>query len=158
MSIVPEVSPKLTSKDANPILDFIFTADPTAIVHDGRLYVYGTNDQQQYEAVGRDGRNTYEYIKTLVMMSTDDMVNWTYHGLIKTDSIAPWIVASWAPSIVKRKEKDGKTHFYLYFSNGGVGTAVLTSTSPVGPWSSPLDKSLIDGNNPELGDLSDGWP
>lgn len=48
-------------------------------------------------------------------MSTDDMVNWTYHGLIKTDSIAPWIVASWAPSIVKRKEKDGKTHFYLYF-------------------------------------------
>lgn len=152
MPVVPEVSPKLTSKDANPILDFIFTADPTAIVHDGRLYVYGTNDQQQYEAVGRDGRNTYEYIKTLVMMSTDDMVNWTYHGLIKTDSIAPWIVASWAPSIVKRKEKDGKTHFYLYFSNGGVGTAVLTSTSPVGPWSSPLDKSLIDGNNPELGD------
>ena len=68
MSIVPEVSPKLTSKDANPILDFIFTADPTAIVHDGRLYVYGTNDQQQYEAVGRDGRNTYEHIKTLVMI------------------------------------------------------------------------------------------
>lgn len=150
MPIVPEVSPKLTSKNANPLLDFLFTADPTAIEHEGRLYVYGTNDHQQYESVGKDGRNTYEHIKSLAMMSTDDMVNWTYHGLIHTDSIAPWIIASWAPSIVKRKEKDGKTHFYLYFSNSGFGTGVLTATSPVGPWTSPLGKSLVDANTPGL--------
>lgn len=153
MPIVPEVSPKLASKYANPLLDFMFTADPTAVEHEGRLYVYATNDNQQYEAVGRDGRNTYERIKSLVMMSTDDMVNWTYHGLIHVDSIAPWIMASWAPSIVKRKESDGKTHFYLYFSNSGFGTGVLTATSPVGPWTSPLNKSLIDANTPGLGSV-----
>ena len=153
MPIVPEVSPKLASKYANPLLDFMFTADPTAVEHEGRLYVYATNDNQQYEAVGRDGRNTYERIKSLVMMSTDDMVNWTYHGLIRVDSIAPWIMASWAPSIVKRKESDGKTHFYLYFSNSGFGTGVLTATSPVGPWTSPLNKSLIDANTPGLGNV-----
>lgn len=152
MPIVPEVSPKLMSGDANPLLDFMFTADPTAVEHEGRLYVYATNDNQQYEAVGRDGRNTYERIKSLVMMSTDDMVNWTYHGVIDVNSIAPWIMASWAPSIVKRKESDGKTHFYLYFSNSGFGTGVLTATSPVGPWISPLNKSLIDANTPGLGD------
>lgn len=150
MPIVPEVSPKLAQGHGNPLLDFTFTADPTAVEYDGRLYVYATNDQQQYEAVGRDGRNTYEKIKSIAMMSTDDMVNWTYHGLIRTDSIAPWIIASWAPSVVKREEADGKTHFYLYFSNSGFGTGVLTSTSPVGPWSSPLGHSLVDANTPGL--------
>lgn len=149
--VIPEISPKLISKNGNPLLDFLFTADPTAVEHDGRLYVYATNDHQQYEGVGRDGKNTYEKIKTLAMMSTDDMVNWTYHGLINVGEIAPWIIASWAPSIVKRQESDGKTHFYLYFSNSGFGTGVLTATSPVGPWTSPLDKSLVDANTPGLG-------
>ena len=95
-------------------------------------------------------RNESSYIKSLVMMSSDDMTNWTYHGIIKTDSIAPWIQTSWAPSIAKREEADGKTHFYLYFSNSGGGTAVLTSTSPIGPWSSPLNHSLVDTNTPGI--------
>ena len=86
------------------------------------------------------------------MMSTDDMVNWTYHGNIPVGKIAPWIMNSWAPSIVKRVEDDGKTHFYLYFSNSGFGTGVITATSPVGPWTSPLDKSLVDANTEGLGD------
>lgn len=71
----PATSPKLASGHANPLLDFLFTADPTAVEHDGRLYVYATNDHQQYETVGREGRNTYEHIKSLAMLSTDDMVN-----------------------------------------------------------------------------------
>lgn len=148
------VSPKLTSGNANPLLDFMFVADPTAIEHEGRLYVYGTNDQQQYEENGGDKQNSYECIKSLVVMSTDDMVNWTYHGTIKVNEVAPWILASWAPSIVKREESDGKTHFYLYFSNSGYGTGVLTATSPLGPWTSPLDKSLIDGNTSGLGEVT----
>lgn len=148
------VSPKLTSGDANPLLDFMFVADPTAIEHEGRLYVYGTNDQQQYEENGGDKQNSYECIKSLVVMSTDDMVNWTYHGTIKVNEVAPWILASWAPSIVKREESDGKTHFYLYFSNSGYGTGVLTATSPLGPWTSPLDKSLIDGSTAGLGEIT----
>src|SRR5687767_2998217 len=113
------VSPKLSSKNANPLLDFIFTADPTAVEYNGRVYVYATNDHQQYEHVGKDGKNTYQHIRTLVMMSSDDMVNWTYHGLINTAALSPWSTNSWAPSITSRLEADGKTHFYLYYSNGG---------------------------------------
>ena len=142
------VSPKLTSNDANPLLDFMFTADPTAVEYNGRIYVYATNDHQQYEKVGKDGKNTYEQIRTLVMMSSDDMVNWTYHGLIDTAKLAPWSQNSWAPSIASRLEADGKTHFYLYYSNGGGGSAVLTSTSPVGPWSDPLGKNIVDRSVP----------
>lgn len=68
-------------ENANPLIANIFCADPTAVEYNGRLYVYGTNDHQQYEAVGSKGSNTYEKIKSIVMLSTDDMVNWTYHGI-----------------------------------------------------------------------------
>src|SRR5215216_2741842 len=142
------VSPKLLTNNANPLLDFMFTADPTAVEYNGRIYVYATNDHEQYEHVGKDGKNSYEHIRTLVMMSSDDMVNWTYHGLINTAKLAPWSQNSWAPSITFRLEADGKTHFYLYYSNGGGGSAVLTSTSPVGPWSDPLGKNIVDRSVP----------
>lgn len=145
-------STKLATGNHNPILDFLFTADPTAVEHEGRLYVYGTNDHEQFDSVGVNGKNSYEKIKSLAMMSTDDMVNWTYHGLIPTGELAPWIINSWAPSACKRVEEDGKTHFYLYFSNSGYGVGVLTATSPVGPWRSPLQKSLVDAKTPGLGD------
>lgn len=133
-------------ENSNPISPNIFCADPTGIEYNGRLYVYGTNDQQQYEAVGDDGKNSYEHIKSLVIYSTDDMVNWTYEGLINVGEIAPWIYNSWAPSIVSRVESDGLTHFYLYFSNSGCGVGVITATSPVGPWSDPLGEPLIYQN------------
>ena len=60
-------------------------------------------------------------------------------------------MASWAPSIASRKEADGKTHFYLYYSNSGSGVGMLTATSPVGPWTDPLGKCVVDGNTPGLG-------
>jgi hypothetical protein len=143
-----KVSPKLLTNNVNPLLDFMFTADPTAVEYNGRIYVYATNDHQQFEKVGKDGKNSYERIRTLVMMSSDDMVNWTYHGLINTAKLAPWSQNSWAPSITSRLEADGKTHFYLYYSNGGGGSAVLTSTSPVGPWKDPLGKNIVDRTVP----------
>ena len=47
----------------NPISPDFFCADPTAVEYNGRLYVYGTNDHQQFEAAGPDVDNTYEKIK-----------------------------------------------------------------------------------------------
>lgn len=136
----------------NPISPDFFCADPTAVEYNGRLYVYGTNDHQQFEAAGPDVDNTYEKIKSLLVFSTEDMVNWTYHGEINVGKIAPWISASWAPSIVSREEADGRTHFYLYFSNSGIGTGVITSTDPVTGWTDPLGHCLVTSNTPGLGD------
>ncbi len=129
--------------NANPLSSDIFCADPTAVEYDGRLYVYATNDHQQYMAVGDDGKNTYDKIQSIVIFSTEDMVNWTYHGLIDVASVAPWIMNSWAPSIVSRIEDDGLTHFYLYFSNNGCGVGVITATNPLGPWNDLLGEPLI---------------
>lgn len=147
----PVESPKFYTGNANPLLDFIFVADPTAIEYNGRLYVYGTNDTQQLDSVGKEGKNGYQYIHSLVMMSTDDMVNWTYHGLIDVKSLSPWGMASWAPSIISQVEDDGKTHFYLYYSNSGTGVGVLTATSPVGPWTDPLGRMLVSQFTQGLG-------
>ena len=43
----------------NPISAVTFCADPTSVVYEGRLYVYGSNDHAQYEAVGPKGKNTF---------------------------------------------------------------------------------------------------
>lgn len=142
---------KAKKEQNNPLITNIFCADPTAVEYNGRLYVYGTNDNQQYVEKG-ESSNTYERIKSFVIISTDDMVNWRYEGEINTAEIAPWIYASWAPSIVSREEADGLTHFYLYFSNSGAGVGVLTATDPAGPWTDPLGKPLIDAGMEGLED------
>lgn len=151
---VYEKTPKANTAHANPLLDFVYCADPTAIVHEGRVYVYGSNDQQQCDSVGIEVTdNTYEYIHSLVMISSDDMVNWTYHGAINVEEAAPWTGkkgVSWAPSIVSRIEADGRTHFYLYYAHGGGGVAMLTSTSPVGPWADPLGHDIVYFGMPGL--------
>ena len=151
-SILPEYSsPKLLNNNANPLIDHNFNADPTAVEYEGRLYVYATNDHQQLDVVGPEGNNGYQHIHSLVMMSTDDMVNWTFHGYIDVKDLSPWGIASWAPSITKRVEADGKTHFYLYYSNCGVGVGMLTATSPIGPWTDPLGRNVVDKQTEGLG-------
>ncbi len=154
---MPVGSPKLGKGMANPLLDFHYIADPTAIEYNGRLYVYGTNDHQQYEA--GTPTNSYEAINSLVVISTDDMVNWTYHGLIDTKSVAPWIMASWAPTIISKKQSDGTTLFSLYFSNSGTGSGVIQAKSPLGPWTSPLTENLTGGFDPGavIDANGDGW-
>ena len=150
-----DITPGMQLKKAingNPISAEIFCADPTSIEYQGRLYVYGTNDHQQYMEKGPDAENTYERIKSFVIFSTADMVNWTYHGTINTAAVAPWIIASWAPSVVSRVEEDGLTHFYLYFSDSGYGVGVLTATDPMGPWTDPLGRPLITPDTPGLHD------
>lgn len=135
----------------NPLCPFAFCADPTAIEYEGRLYVYGTNDQQSFDKRGNGTEINYGDINTLVVLSTDDMTNWTYHGTIDMKKVCnSWLYASWAPSIVSRTEDDGKTHFYMYFSNGG-SVGVVTATSPLGPWEDPLGKALIDYRTEGLG-------
>ena len=143
-----------SSSSVNPICSYHYMADPTSVEYDGRLYVFATNDQMEYEQSLGIVKNTYSKITQLVCMSTADMVNWTHHGVIDVKKIAPWIATSWAPSVVSREEADGKTHFYMYFTNTAAGIGVLTATSPLGPWRDPLGKALIDGNTPGLGKMS----
>lgn len=143
--------------NANPISPCVFCADPTALEYNGRLYVYGSNDHQQFIKNGKKGENTYGDIKSIVVFSTDDMVNWTFHGTIDTKKICsswvtnPWYQGygvSWAPSVTWRTTEDGTDEFFLYFCNSSHGVGVLKANSPLGPWRSPLNKLLIHYDTP----------
>ena len=136
----------------NPLSNEVFCADPTAVEYNGRLYVFGTNDHQQYEETDKDKDNTYEKITSFVVLSTDNMVDWKNEGTIDVKAVAPWITNSWAPSVISRVEDDGLTHFYLYFSNNGMGVGVITATDPTGPWSDPLGKPFINYDTKGLRD------
>ena len=133
--------------DHNPLVGHKFGADPHHLIYKDRLYIYSTNDTQQYEANSKDANglptqsNGYGAITTLNVMSTDDMVNWVDHGSIpvaREGAAAPWSRNSWAPAAI---EKDGKV--YLYFCDSGTGTAVVVGGSPLGPWTDPLGKKII---------------
>ncbi len=150
LSLAPAAAQNLAKtykevSNGNPISPCVFCADPTAIDYDGRLYVYGTNDHQQYIANKKTGSNGYGNIKSLVVFSTDDMVNWTFHGTIDVGKVCgSWCGQSWAPSAVWRTTAKGKDEFFIYFANGGGSVGVIKSTqSPVGPFTSPLSQALI---------------
>jgi arabinoxylan arabinofuranohydrolase len=136
--------------NGNPISGSVFCADPTALEYNGRLYVYGTNDSQEFVANGKKGDNTYGKIKSLVVFSTDDMVNWTFHGTIDVKKICSWSGNSWAPSAVWRTNpKTGEDEFFIYFANGGSNVGVLKSTvSPVGPFKSPNSQAMVNHGMP----------
>ena len=130
--------------NGNPISPCVFCADPTALDYNGRLYVYGTNDHQQYIFNKKTGSNGYGNIKSLVVFSTDDLVNWTFHGTIDVGKVCgSWCGQSWAPSAVWRTTAHGNTEFFIYFANGGGSVGVIKASSPIGPFKSPLGSALI---------------
>lgn len=146
------------NENNNPISANIFCADPTALEYNGRLYVYGTNDSQEFVVNKKKGDNTYNNIKSIVVFSTDDMVNWTFHGTIDTKKLcASWKPSvwykgygvSWAPTVTWRhNESTGNDEFFLYFCNSSHGVGVLKANSPIGPWTSPNKELMIHYDTP----------
>lgn len=139
--------------ESNPITTNGYVADPTAISYNGRMYVYLTNDQQNYELGLRKGNNDYKNIMSIRVISTADMVNWQDHGVINLtgkDGICNKYAGdgshSWAPSVVWRNE-NGKDRFYLYYTNNGANINVVVADSPTGPFRDEIGKPLIEGWN-----------
>ena len=64
----------------NPLVTQNYGADPGVLVYNDTVYVYTTNDTQEYAG---NNENTYAKINTLNCYSSTDMVNWTDHGSFK---------------------------------------------------------------------------
>ena len=143
---------------SNPIMTSRLTADPYAMEYNGRIYVYGTNDSQQYEKTP-DADNNYSKINTINVYSSADMVNWTDHGAIPvagSKGAAKWASNSWAPAAC-HKTINGKEKFFLYFADNGSGIGVLEADSPTGPWKDPIGKQLISRETPGCSGSEIGW-
>lgn len=138
--------------DGNPLIGHKFGADGNAFVHDGRVYMYMTNDTQPYNpgANGISPANNYNAINQLTIISSDDLMNWVDHGEVPVAGaagIAPFTNQSWAPTM-ESKVVDGVEKFFLYFANNAGSVGVLTGDTPVGPWKSERTSTLINGSTP----------
>ncbi|WP_234124346.1 glycoside hydrolase family 43 protein [Clostridium hydrogenum] len=141
--------------DSNPLITHKFGADPFAMVYNGRVYVYMSSDKFEYDRTGNIINNDYSNIKTISVISSSDMVNWTDCGEIPVagpSGIAKWAANSWAPAAV-HKVINGKDKFFLYFANSGGGIGVLTADSPIGPWTDPLGQAIVTTNTPGVGNV-----
>ncbi len=132
-----------------------FIADPTTIEYDGRLYVYGTTDEIEFDAKANVVENKYNN-HSLSCISTTDMVNWKDEGEIDVHQITDYKAHAWAPTIIS-KEIDGTDKFFIYYTTGGDGIAVLEADSPTGPWTDPIGKRLIDRKTPTCSEQEVPW-
>jgi beta-xylosidase len=137
------------AKAANPAIMEPLTADPAALVHDGKVYLYTGHDEAAEKHHG------YVMKKWLVFSSTD-MVTWTEHPSPMNITDFPWAKENaWAGHVV---EKGGKFYWYVPVSRGGkegfaIGVAV--ADNPLGPFKDARGSALIV--NEMTTDVPIGW-
>ncbi|MBR3013265.1 MAG: family 43 glycosylhydrolase [Bacteroidales bacterium] len=124
----------------NPIIKDAFTADPSAHVFEGRVYVYPSHD---IPAPADYARKDWFCMADYHVYSSDNLVDWVDHGVIVDQDHVPWVNAAgysmWAPDC---NYKNGKYYFYFpapqkpqpgqRFAGNGIGVAI--SDTPYGPF------------------------
>lgn len=124
-----------SSRADNPIVQTNYTADPAPMVHEGRLYLYTSHDE---DVTVKD----FYTMNDWRLYSTVDMVNWTDHGAVanyKTFSFGTG--DAWAPQAVAR---NGNFYLYVPLNNStGARIGVAVSTDPSGPFTDALGKALV---------------
>ncbi len=123
------------SKNAisQPLIKHIFTADPSAHVFDGKIYIYPSHDVDAGEAF--DDLGSHFAMEDYHIISMDNPDGEAIdHGVALHVKDVPWAEKQmWAPDA---NEKDGM--YYLYFPAKGYDgifrIGVATSNSPTGPF------------------------
>lgn len=97
----------------NPIIRNQFSADPSARVFNGRVYVFPSHDIPA-PTNKPNLRKDWFCMEDYHVFSSGNLVDWEDHGVILTQYQVPWVDSTtysfWAPDCV---EKNGK--YYLYF-------------------------------------------
>ena len=95
----------------NPIIRDQFTADPSARVFNGRVYVYPSHDIVAKEGMGRPG---WFCMADYHVFSSENLTEWTDHGVIVSQHMVKWVDSTsysmWAPDCI---ERNGKYYFYF---------------------------------------------
>lgn len=136
----------------NPFITDQFTADPTARVFEGRVYVYPSHDI--HEPPGYTGRKNWFVMEDYHVFSSENLTDWTDHGAILTQKDVPWAdpnaFTMWAPDCVF---KDGKYYFYFptKVKNGVRRIGVAVGDSPAGPFKpEPNYMAGVEGIDPDV--------
>jgi hypothetical protein len=118
----------------NPLIMDQFTADPTARVFDGKMYLYPSHDIPA--SPGR-GRTNWFVMEDYHVFSSENLADWQDHGVIVNQTNVAWAnpaaYSMWAPDCVF---KNGKYYFYFPATakDGGFQIGVAISDQPFGPF------------------------
>lgn len=126
----------------NPLILDQFTADPTARVFDGKVFVYPSHD---ILAGGGKGRAGWFCMEDYHVFSSDNLTDWKDHGVIVSQTAVDWVdphsYSMWAPDCVYKGRK-----YYFFFpavaKEGGFRIGVAIADKPEGlfkPESKPID-------------------
>ena len=123
----------------NPLITDQFTADPTARVFEGKIYVYPSHDIK--EPPNYTGRPNWFVMEDYHVFSSENLNDWKDHGVILTRGDVEWAdpnaYAMWAPDCVF---KDGKYYFYFpamaraQENGGGMRIGIAVADKPTGPF------------------------
>jgi len=112
-----------------------FTADPTARVFNGKMYLFPSHDIPAPESFPR---KDWFCMADYHVFSSSDLTDWTDHGVIVSQEKVPWVnptsFSMWAPECVERNGK-----YYFYFpanvkTGRGFGVGVAIADNPEGPY------------------------
>lgn len=123
----------------NPIVQTNYTADPAPMVHEGRVYVFTSHDEDITV------RNFFT-MNDWMCYSSEDMVNWTDHGVVLSYKDFSWSRGdAWAGQCIYR---NGKFYFYVPLNekNGGNAIGIAVSDRPEGPYKDVLNEPLVRGH------------
>ncbi|WP_195715264.1 family 43 glycosylhydrolase [Ancylomarina sp. 16SWW S1-10-2] len=111
-------NPILKNSDSN----FLYVADPAAEVYNGKVYVYCSHDV--------DTAVNYSAMQDYVVLESEDMLNWTNHGVVIKPREYSWANGQMnAPDVAY---KDAWYYFYFPYNKTQIGVA--KSRTPIGPW------------------------
>jgi len=140
----------------NPIIRDQFTADPSARVFNGKVYVFPSHDIVAPE--GKNLRPDWFCMEDYHVFSSENLTDWTDHGVIVSQYDAPWIDSTsysmWAPDCI---ERNGKYYFFFPASSQeesnrrGSRIGVAIAEKPEGPYI-PQEKPIenVMGIDPNL--------
>lgn len=140
----------------NPIIRNMYSADPSARVFGGRVYVFPSHDILATQGKGRAG---WFCMEDYHVFSSANLTDWTDHGMIVTQNKVPWVrpesYSMWAPDCVYRNGK-----YYFYFPTSPKDTAtygrgftigVAIANQPEGPYvPQPIPIKGIRGIDPNV--------
>lgn len=139
----------------NPLIRNQYSADPTARVFEGKVYIYPSHD---ILATPGHGRLAWFCMEDYHVFSSSNLVDWTDHGKILSQKTVPWADSTaysmWAPDCIFRNGK-----YYFYFpappaakaNSRGFKIGVATSNTPYGPFT-PLPDPIagVNGIDPNV--------
>lgn len=142
----------------NPIINNQFSADPSARIFNGRVYVFPSHDIPTPPE--KPGRKDWFCMEDYHVFSSDNLSDWIDHGKIVSQNKVAWVDSTsysmWAPDCV---ERNGKYYFYFPANTDVVGPdgrksfgiGVAIADQPEGPYK-PQPKPIegVHGIDPNV--------